>query len=293
MNDQQLTQFQQDIQDLFYGESKMTLNDIATRHAVTLTRCQDELASVLFVSRVFRELPEDRVSQMTLNRIMAHAREKAQKLESKASVWQWILRPVLSFGSAGLAMLLVLALWNHKPVQNSTNQVAGADQDAKLTPVVADASPSVKQRLLETPFDGKNFQDRYTVPSKTRPYYNSLVSSVSVGNQDASGYSMLDDIDQKILSGTLEQQDLQTLYYRAVRLEKQGYIAEALKDYEFLAQNYPQFEYRQAIPLAMARCFEQLGEKSKALSFVQQYESQYGGSEDLNLWKDQLKSETF
>lgn len=289
-------QLKLEILDLYYGESGVSLKDLADRFEVELSLCQEELQNVLFVSRVFKEVPEDRVSQVTLNRILAHAREAAEKQANRVSFWQWLLKPSLSFASAGLAMVLVLSVWNTRGLWLTTEveESSVAQQIQGNQESVASHNLVVK-RLLETPlFDQQGEFQHYSVPkSKNQPYYNSMVSNVSVGEDSDSGYSMMDEVDQKIISRTLDEQDLQTLYYRAIRLEKQGYIKDALKDYEFISQNYPQFEYKQALPLAMARCFEKLGDKKSSLSLIDAYEKSYGTSSDLQLWKDQLKSETF
>ena len=95
------------------------------------------------------------------------------------------------------------------------------------------------------------------------------------------------------MSRGLNNHDLETLYFRARKLEKQSYYKEALHDYLLISKYYPKFEYNESIPLAMARCYEKLGSNNQAVQILENYQNTKGNSEDIQLWIDLLKSETF
>ena len=96
-----------------------------------------------------------------------------------------------------------------------------------------------------------------------------------------------------MLKQALSSHDLEALFLRARKLEKQGYVQDALRDYLYLSRNNSFAGYQKVLPLAIARCHEQLGDKAAALSVILDYEKNFGKTEDLEFWKDELKSETF
>lgn len=270
-----------DIMDSYYGESTLSLKEISNKHQVSLSECQTALQDLVLVSKCYQNLPQHQISQVSLNKIMAHAREQAESLGQHRSFWQVLLKPALSLSFVLLAGFVSFQVWQN----NQPTKVA-----IKSAAPVSNENLVVKKKLFETPFDKSNVGGHYRMTSR-RPYFNSLVSPVSMGG---TSYSLHDDeLDQRMLSKKLNVKDVETLYFRARKLEKQGYYQEALRDYQFISKNYPDFDYRQALPLGMARCLEKLGDKDTALNLLVAYEKIYGSSDDIQSWKDQLKSETF
>lgn len=276
----------EDIIDLYYGESDLSLKEISIRHQVSLKECQEELKNLIFVSKTYQQIPDLMPSQLSINKIMVHAKEKALELQ-KRSFWQVIFRPAYTF-----AMILVIGVvsyyvWMVSGVSNQNNTVA------QNNVVINNQNNNhlIKERLFKTPLDSNRFSKTYSL-NKRGKYFYPNISDVNLGSQPGS-YSLDDELDKKMLVNNLTLQDIETLYFRARKLEKQGYYQEALHDYVFLAKNYPSFKYQKALPLAIVRCYEELGHKKTALSVLEDYEKIYGTNEDIRHWKDQLKSETF
>lgn len=279
--------FQIELLELYYGESKRDLNDIAQEHGVSLEECQKEWQKLLTISEKFQNLPEIEASQLSINKINVYAREKAEHLK-KRPFWQAFLRPVYGLSMVLVAGVISLYVWemHYKPSQTKV---------ATLTttfPLPKDPmARTVKKRLLTTPFDSTPFSQSYRLPKKKR-FLNDNISSVSTGNGH-SQYDMDDELDFKLSTKNLNSQDLETLFFRARKLEKLGYYKEALHDYLFIAKFYPNFENYKVIPLAVARCYENLDDKNSAIAVLQAYQKTYGKSDDIEFWIDQLKSETF
>lgn len=272
--------------DFYYGESKHDLAAIANKYGVSLDECQEQLNQFTTISQKFQELPEHQSSQISLNKITVHARDKAAQAK-RHPLWRFFLNPAY-----GLSMVLVAGVFSfftwqmhNKPTQT---------QIAITQPVGPNAtiSRTVKERLLTTPFDQTPVSTHYRLP-KFKRFLNNNVSNVSLGNGQSDAYDLDDDIDIKLDPRKLTIHDLETLYFRARKLEKLGYYKRALHDYIFIAKFYPHFENYQVLPIAIARCYEQMGNKKAALSVLDSYQKTYGGSEDIKFWIDHLKSETF
>lgn len=280
--------FKNDIMELFYGERKGRLQDVAARHNVSLAECQKQWEGLSRISFLFQKLPQESPSQISINKILAHARVKTME-GSRQPFWRWFLHPV--WGVAASLCLVVLAhtLWQNWNSSQQFEQVAATQQPA--VPFYQNLDESIRQRLFITPFD-----QLYEDPARPLPlpkYLDSRVASVSLGEGN-SGFSFEKEVDLKFKDGkALNSQELETLYFRARKLEKLGYYEQALYDFLFILKSDPQFEYQKTIPLSVARCYEQLNDKKSALLFLDAYQKTYGRSEDVSLWIDQLKSETF
>ncbi|MBF0104068.1 MAG: hypothetical protein HQM16_01965 [Deltaproteobacteria bacterium] len=275
----------EDIIDLYYGESNLSLKEIAVRHGVSLEDCQQELKAVLLVSQVCRSLPQHVPSQISINKITAHAREKVMALQRK-SFWP-MFRPAYAVALVFVMGIAISQIWmtTHSPDNGGVDIAFKHQTDS-------DSATQVKERLFMTPLDNSSFSQPYSLNKSGAKYFFPNISAASVGNEQGD-YALAEALDQKMISNNLTLQDIETLYFRARKFEQQGYFQEALHDYVFLARNYPSFKYQKALPLAIARCYEELGNKQTALSILLDYERLYGSTEDIKFWKDQLKSETF
>jgi len=276
-----------EIIDLYYGELNTSLQDLAKKYSVSLQECQEIWDTLVVISQKYQKLPEYQASQMSLNKIQAYANEKV--LKSHYSFWHTIFKPVASVAMILIVGFVSFIVWQNYPAKKSFQTALNTSND-----IVDDNDDIlVKKRLFRTPLDLDHFSSNLVLPkTKKRRFYYPMVTNVSIGqaNQD---FSLDDEIDRKMLTKSLTSHDLETLFFRARKLEKQGYFEEALYDYVYILKNHPNFEYYQALPLAMARCYENLGDKKSALTLLVSYEKTYGSSQDIELWKDQLKSETF
>lgn len=261
----------EDILSYHYGETRHSLAQIAERHGVEVTFCENRLLEIKAVTQPFRNIPEREPSIMVLNKIKAYACEYLQE-RANASIWRPWIRFAAVFASF---VVLVFGLSRMAGLhKQSENKIAkGPTSEMLVDPV--------KERLFTHFFANGNL-----------PKGNLPLAPVSIGNGE---YSFGDDseLEQKMFTKSLSGHDVETLYFRARRLEKQGYFQEALQDYSFLARNYPDFAYGRYLPLNAALCHEMLGDKEKAIEILNTYQETYGEDKDVTLWIDQLKSVSF
>lgn len=235
-----------------------------------------------YISQVFHKLPEHEPSRLSVNKIMAYAREKATMRPK--SFWSYFLRP-----SAATLALVAVSFFSYQTWQHNQENENSVAEMQKATPL--------QNRLLDTPFDRNETwvapQYHYKTPSyQLRPGLN--ISNVSVGGNSDSFFN--NDVDEELerhmLNKSLDSHELETLYFRARKLEKLGYFSEAIKDFQFIATYYPEFPNQTAIQLAMARCYENSDQKASAITIIEDLMRENGRHEDLILWLDRLKSET-
>lgn len=233
------------------------------------------------VSRIFHTLPEYEPSRLSVNKIMAYAREKAT-LRSK-SFWSSLLRPSVAVLAVVTVSFFSYRTWQHN--ENKGNTIVATQKNTPL-----------QNRLLTTPFDRSETwvapQYYYKKPSyQLRPGLD--ISTVSVGgNGTFFGNDVDEELESHMLNKSLDSHELETLYFRARKLEKLGYFSEAIKDFQFIATYYPDFPNQTAIQLAMARCYESTDQKNSAITIIEKVMRDNGRNEDLILWLDRLKSET-
>lgn len=271
--------------ELYYGETKRGLEEIAKKYSLSFEECQAEWQRLTTISQKFKSLPEHEASQLSINKIKVHACEKAAQMR-KRPFWQAFLKPVYGLSVVLVAGVFSLYAW-HMHYQPHKTTVANTVTHFPKNPVAS----MVKKRLFSTPFDKTPFSSTYRMPKRSR-FLTNGVSSASVGNS-SQDFFIDDELEYKIANNSLNAQDLETLFFRARKLEKLGYYQDALHDYLFLAKFYPSFENQKVIPLAVARCYEKLGDKNSAISVLKSYQETYGKSHDIDFWIDQLKSETF
>lgn len=244
-----------------------------------------------YISRAFHRLPEYEPSRLGLNKIMAYAREKAASRSQ--SFWSAFLRPSLATLVIVVVSFFSYRVWQHGGHPENTRVAL-----SQVTPQnLGDVAKNIQDRLLVTPFDQSKTwvapQYHYKTPSyQLRPGLN--LATVSVGGNDNQFFS--NDVDETLerhmLNKSLDSHELETLYFRARKLEKLGYFADAIQDFQFIATYYPDFPNQTAIQLAMARCYENTDQKASAIAIIEEVMSENGRHEDLIIWLDRLKSET-
>ncbi|MBU0505109.1 MAG: hypothetical protein ABII18_03255 [bacterium] len=282
--------FLNDLIDVYYGESDLSLEDVAKKNMVSLEECHREWNKINIISKRFNELQTQLPTQMSLNKITAYADEKAAFLAQRG-FFNLLLKPAF-----GLTVVLVgfisLMSWYYISTQTVHNTKIASIQ----TQPVSETSPVVK-RLYTTPLDYTHYESTseekpyHYQPQK--PYVNRLVTNVSVSNGYQTNFPIDDALEQKMMSRTLTTSDFETLYFRARKFEKLGYFQEALHDYLLISKDSQKFKYGQSLPLAIARCYENLGNKKQAIAVLEYYQKEQGHSEETQMWIDLLKSETF
>lgn len=273
--------FNQDIFEVYLRESRLSLNEIAHKYNVSPEHCGEELQKIQLIYRYYQDLPEHEPSTMTINRIRVYACEEAQRRASRF-FWVRLLRPVAAAAALCVLSFVSFHFWqDYRQAQNTLLATSQVTVDSQAQP-----------RTFALPFEQPTYNPQWSVnQAATTPYLNSWAQPASIGfaGQDSLG----DELNMKMLHEDLSTQEVEALYYRARKLEKLGYYQQALQDYQFIAKRYPQFEYKKALSLALASCYQNLGDKDAALNTLENYVKQYGKSEDLIFWMDQLKSETF
>lgn len=268
--------------DLFYEMGNFSsLEEIAKHYAVSLEDCQSEWQSIAMISQSCEQSEEAEPSQLSVNKILAYSREEAQKRRNRFSFWAWLKQPA----SAALVVMFVgLMSFQAWQVSQTPEQLA----------VVNDFNPPVVQgnalqkRLMATSLDQREFFR--SIPSNTIRHPGQLATTVSTSSQQLN-FGM-DDFFVEAGDGVNIETD--ALFYRARRLQKQGYIKQALDDYLLLSQSQPDFAKERGLVFAVARCYELLGEREKAVAALENARSAFPRQEQqINAWIEQLKSETF
>lgn len=254
MNEKLYEDIYEDIMVYHYGEGSWSLAVIANKHGVKLADCEDILAEIKLVTQHFKNTVERGPSVIAVNKIKAYAREHRESI-GPAPFW----RPWLKMATLFASLFLVT------------------------------------YGLLTTVFDFKiGFDDGFFSSSVSKSPRLSVasvpLSVVSIGNGEQR---FDDDLDQKMHTKTLSGHEIETVYFRARKREKLGHYKEALQDYTFLTNFYPDFAYGKYLPLNLALCHEMLGDKKGALAILGSYQKTHGGDKDITLWIDRLKSVTF
>lgn len=280
--------YQDEIIALSLGGQTFTPEECAKKHDVTEEKVYRDIADIKALGRVYRQMPSVQPSQLSINKINVHAREYCDRV--KQSFWHRVLKPV-PLGSLALMMIVAFGATQYQPAQTN---VAQNEQPTVLashsSPVVPGDSKPVNQILNVLVQDpAANTLSNATFLNPT--FKNNAVRSVSVNK------NIFPNIDREFKQRYKEQKltnhDVDTVFHRARKLEKHGFVKEALKDYLFLAKFYRDQVDQKALPLAMARCYQSLGRKDVALTLLNAFETGYGEDPALRTWEDQLKSETF
>lgn len=268
--------YQSELIDVFYGESDASLAEIAKKYGMTSEACQRDWDLLEAISDRYQQLPEYEPSPFTLSKLHAHAREKFSE-PLKKSFWKLFWQPAFS-----LATFVLVGFLAFNVAQKSNLFDKGSEQQVAVSHESSQVE-RINQRLFSTPLDN------YSTHRKNR-----LFTNVSLGdNQDQFSFDD-DGLETQFLSENPTARELELLFFRARKLEKLGYYQEALNDYQLIEKfSAKDAQYQQAVPLALARCYEKLGRKDQAIAILEDYQTSFGTSEDVKIWVDQLKSETF
>lgn len=273
------------ILEAYLSQSPEQLKKISEENGVHLKECEKYWNEWKSLGENFRSHVTYEPSQMTVNKIIAHAREQASTqsfLQKTASFWQFLFKPN---AFAGVMAALIVGLFSIYQFESQNKQTSQQNETFSF-------SQTVQEHVYRTPLDHKKDPILTFEPKSHLIRQYGVASPVSVGSQ--AGLAVDEDIDQKILSREiLSDQEVNVLFYRARKLERLGYYREALQDYQILANLYPKYKHQRTIQLAMANCYENLQEKDKAILVLEKFELTYGQSNELDIWIDDLKSETF
>lgn len=275
--------YQNDLIDLFYRGETVDLSAVAKKYGVSLQTCEHDWAMLQLISDQFQELPELDASELSLQKVSAHAREVARERTGK-SFWSLLFsKPAYVFASVFFIGFMSFYIGTQTTWfdDSSNNNVA----------VVTPKTDQPQDRLLRTPLDHYPFASVSNFTNLKKPT-GFVFNNVSTGSSQNT-FDIDDALEQKMLySQDLSHHDFETLFFRARKLEKLGYYEQALNDYLYLAKFNPTFQ-QQSLPLALARCYEKIGHKQQAIQALEQYQKLYGSKQDIGSWIDQLKSETF
>lgn len=247
------------------------------------------------IGESFRAMPVPEPSPIVINRLLAHAREQAQR--PRFSFANFFLRPAQAFGGLAAALVAGFVGWqvwfSGAPLATSVAQ----QQAPVMAPQVSVSTNVVPQSRAMAPFVLPGFSLPESSPSNSRRFQLSgpgaFAAPVSFG--DTSGRLAEDDVlDRKMMSQTLlDEHDLDAVFFRARKAERQGYYDDALKDYRFITKFYPGYPNLPSVRLAVANCQQALNDKDAAITTLEDFESRYGNDQNIEQWIDDLKSESF
>lgn len=271
------------VMDFYYGESNKSLEEIAQQEGVDFAVCQQYFQSLSIISTEFRKLPEEELSPWLAGKVLARAREiKNTETSGILSWFKPMWRPLL----AGAVPVLLVAFLGVRALMPSA-------VDVSITNVATLALPKTVKD------DSAN--QRFFMP--LRPYFRTFSGPASAPGLSVTKVSLSPsfqdplkdpELDQKILTrSSLTATEVESLFFRARKLQQLGHYREAIRDFEFIAKFYPGFHQVQVLPVTLASCYEALHENDSAISILQKFEKTHGDSPEIDLWIDELKSETF
>lgn len=267
-----------EVMSLYYQDSSRSLEAIAAEYRMSFEECHSYFKSLSWVSHVFRKWPDEDPSPWLAGKVLARAREEKTRFFPLLG----FLRPRAIRALAGaLPVLLVgfigFKIWQTEP-KDPFVQVVASHQ-------ILTSSPEQEQ---DFPVPLRSY-----FRSGAGPGASTRLVPVSVGPAFADP-DVDSKLDQKILArSSLIEHEVEALFFRARKLQQLGHYREAIRDYEFITKFYPRFQHVLTIPLALASCYEALDEKERAISVLQKFEKNHGDSDEIDLWIDELKSETF
>lgn len=291
-------QISDQILEAYFKGSSAELSHIAKKHGVALAKLETEWRRLVWISQTFKEANDLQPSQLTINKILAHARASVVDEHSTRKLGfltQWFL-PTSAFASVVVVAILgFLSLQTLRaPLGDSMPLVRTEVLDS--TTVANSNDTTTNNHQLMTPLDlRQNFAPSFSAPA---PHYGfmgpgALASPVSLG-ATVTKLAVDETLDHKILSGSvLNDKDLETLFFRARESEHQGEYQNALKDYQFIVNFYPASANQKTIQLAIANCLQSLQEKGLAIQVLQKIQDTYGASDDVAQRIDELKSVSF
>lgn len=283
------------ILEAYCNNAEASLPEIAQKHGVPLEDCRREWRELASVGQNYASPAALGPSAITIAKILAHAREAAEadiRYAMRPSFWRLFFKPSYALATALTAITVTLMALQTMPIRFAEEVAITGSEVLQATPAGRQDSP---YHVATSPLFALNNMPGLPTGAKK---YNLLgdspfASTVSYGDQ--SGTLALDsEIDRKVLAGALlDDKDLEVLFYRARKFERQGHFQEALRDYQFIAKFYSDYPNRKLIQLAIANCLDALEQNDKAILVLQQFENTYGATEEIDLWIDELKSVTF
>jgi hypothetical protein len=277
--------------------SPAALPAVSRETGAAVEECERQWREITEIGKKFRGLPVLEPSQMAVNRIVAHAREDmARRSSGRFAFLSQIFRP--GYALASLATLFTVAIMGMQARHAAVPSLMTAERTQVLAPsagVFPTASIDDRISSVNTPLDFVRSSSQFTEPRRRYQLNGpgSLATAVSFGESTGS-LAVADPLDDKIKArALLNEKDLDGLFFRARKSERQGYHGEALKDYQLIANFYPGYPNIKSVRLAIANCLAALDRKDQAINTLERFEAAYGDSEDIDQWIDELKSESF
>lgn len=259
--------------DVFYGTADLTIEGKIHRHRLECSGCENTWQEHLRLVGVLRTIPERMPSQVTVNKVLAHAREQAQKNERRSFIFSF-LRPLVP------AMMGVFALLAYQKMAGDPVSVTGSVAEQTLTENLADN---------ELTMPGEFFHVDQAKPNISYVSTGTTPRTSPFGSQR---FGFDDELDRKKLLHNLTLSEVSALFDRARKMEKLREYRQALNDYEFITKFHPDFEYISSVKFSMARCLTMLGSKESAVKLLEEVRKDDPKNEDVEFWLDQIKSET-
>lgn len=289
--------FQGRIITAYLDSSPASLKAIAQETGLTLKECEQQWNRFVGVGTAYRGLPEHELSQIAVNRVVAYAREEAARRPAgRFSFLTSFFRP--GYALASLATLFTVTVMGMQARYAASPVMMTAQRTQVLAPAMGfspTASLDADIPKVSTPLDFARSLPDFAAPQRRYQMSGpgSLATPVSFGETSRS-LAIEDPLDTKIRARAfLSEKDLDGLFYRARKSERQTYYNDALKDYQLIANFYPGYPNIKAVRLAIANCLAALDHKEQAITTLEKFEDAYGGSEDIDQWIDELKSESF
>lgn len=277
---EQKQKFSEELVVAFYEFETPDWQELARKTGLSVEECQNQWASLEGLAHVLSGLEEKEASVMTLNRLSALAREAVEK--KSVPFWQKVFNVRTGFA---YALTILVAVFGFQTFNSD------GDLNMAFNDVAVENDSPFQGHVMSTTLDHYQDSPMFVSASRSLPTFNSFskASPVSLG----ATYNLANDLDDTMFSRNLNAKQLEALFFRARKFEKQGYYREALKDYQFIAEFYPKSAHPQLLHIAMARCLEGLGQTENAVEILENSAKRYGQSKELRIMMEQLKTQTF
>lgn len=281
------SELQNKILDYLYGEEAPSAEEAA--HLESCSACQTEWNALAHTRSVFSKLPEVSPRQMTINRILAHARsQSAHGVKGiLVRIFSFGLNPVPASIMALLAVAVIVVFGMKGPQVDERVAAGGIEKSGSSTEMVLANDQALRERLFENPFDVSS-------PSfnlKKRPVSSSFFDLRNVATDDPSlidsdwpqaGLSIADlEKKWKERRKMLLESDADALMMRGRRLKAMGRVDLALRDFETIFRFYPDYTYIGDVLMYRAQCFAFQGDYNKALQSLEIFTEKFPAKKAL------------
>jgi len=271
--------WQDEVLAIYYGESKKTLEDLARDCQGDKKKYINYFNSLSNISAIFQKIPQREPSLLSLQKIEVFARENLTQRQG----FLWLFR--FKWAWQGALAMVAVAVLSYFVTFSPENQTRFEDSRASIQNFQDSGS-------LEPPFSYERSFFHNAPTTKTWSSHG-IGQPVSFGNH-YDDFVEDEFLDKKILTQSLlTDQELESLYYRARKFEQMGNYQKALRDYRFISKFYPDSVHNRVALLSMASCYEALRDKGRAIQILEQVQKNYGSSQDIEIWIEELKSVTF